>query len=86
MFSIILWIIKTQDSNAPNPNKDMILLFDSYSFVLNGSRRIISIDKKMPKIKLTNTFPFKDDVKCICLLKKLNLLLYLICCVFKRLI
>ena len=69
----MLWIKNTLNSKTPNPNRAMSLLLNRNSLVSNGLRKIIIKDKKEPKIKPTNTFLFKDDIKCICLLKKLNL-------------
>ena len=70
---ISFWFYMYATQKIPNPNRAMCLLFNRNSLVSNGLRKNIIKDKKEPKIKPANAFLFKDEMKCICLLKKLNL-------------
>ena len=54
----------------PNPDNKIVLLFDSYSLVSKGSRKMMIKDKKNPIIKPTRIFFLMLDTKGNCCLKK----------------
>ena len=72
MFSARLWAKNTKDNIKPKPNNNIVLFSDWYSFVSNGSKNRISVDKKSPRIKAIINLLFKVDGNGICLLMNFN--------------